>query len=143
MDGFLTKPVQIADLQSVLTTIGERPIGAVDDWEAVRGRVAGSRATLLRMIEMVREETPMLAQLLRQSAINDPEVMRQTAHRTAGTAAMFSAGELMTLARDLEASGAQAAVSERVERVERLIDAMCRLTDDLVARGRALVHETD
>ncbi|WAS92904.1 PAS domain S-box protein [Nannocystis punicea] len=143
MDGFLTKPVQIADLQAVLATIGERPNGAVDDWDAVSKRVAGSRKTLLRMIEMAREEAPKLAELLRSSALNDPEVMRQVAHRTAGTAAMFSAGELLGLARELEGVAAQASERERVARVERLIDAMFRLSDDLAARGRELALETN
>jgi len=142
MDGFLTKPVQIADLQAVLATIGERPNGAVEDWDAVSKRVAGSRKTLLRMIEMAREEAPKLAELLRTSAPSDPEVMRQAAHRAAGTAAMFSAGELLGLARDLEGLGPQASENERVARVERLIDAMYRLTDDLVARSRELALET-
>ncbi|MCY0991606.1 PAS domain S-box protein [Nannocystis sp. ILAH1] len=142
MDGFLTKPVQIADLQAVLATIGERPNGAVEDWDAVSKRVAGSRATLLRMIEMAREEAPKLAEVLRSSAPSDPEVMRQAAHRAAGTAAMFSAGELLGLARELEGVAGQASEKERIARVERLIDAMFRLTDDLVAHGRELAAET-
>ncbi|MDC0717736.1 PAS domain-containing protein [Nannocystis bainbridge] len=141
MDGFLTKPVQISDLQAVLATIGERPNGAVEDWDAVMKRVAGSHKTLLKMIDMARDEAPKVAEVLRASAVKDPEVMRQAAHRTAGTAALFSAGELLALARELEGVAIQASESERVSRVERLIDAMFRLTDDLVARGRELARE--
>ncbi|MCY1055962.1 PAS domain S-box protein [Nannocystis sp. SCPEA4] len=141
MDGFLTKPVQIADLQAVLATIGQRPNGAVEDWDAVSKRVAGSRKTLLRMIEMAREEAPKLAEVLRSSATKDPEVMRQAAHRIAGTAAMFSAGELLGLARELEGLGPHATDADRVARVERLIDAMYRLSDDLAARARELAVE--
>jgi PAS domain S-box-containing protein len=143
MDGFLTKPVQIADLQAVLATIGARPNGAVDDWDAVYKRVAGSRKTLLRMIEMVREETPMLAHRLRTSVPTDPDAMRQAAHRLAGTAAMFSAGELLNLAREIEALDPTTPEDERAARVERLIDAMYRLTDDLLARRNELIAEQE
>ena len=152
MDAFLTKPLQLADLEAALAAIAgperagppaEAPLApSVDDWSAVLERVGGSQPLLARLIDMAREEAPMLAAALRDAAANDPEALRRAAHRAAGTAAMFSAGRAVALARALEGSALAAPAAERVAQAERVAEELLRLTAALAARRIEMPEET-
>jgi PAS domain S-box-containing protein len=141
MNGFLTKPLQLAVLEGALAGVTVPHTHAVDDWDAVLDRVGGSRPLLARLIDMAREEAPMLAATLREVAAKDPEELRRTAHRAAGTAAMFSAGSAVALARALEGAATTAPEAERVAQAERVAEELGRLADALAAHRAELTDE--
>jgi HPt (histidine-containing phosphotransfer) domain-containing protein len=144
MDGFLTKPLQIADLLRVFE--GEvvqpaaeqsRVVGSViDDWGGVMHRVGNSPELLRKLVAMVKEETPVLVGELR-TGLASGEGLRRAAHRVAGTVGIFNAGHALALARHIEAH-AQERGPELADQVDLLIGELEALERELVARSEAM-----
>ena len=144
MDGFLTKPLQIADLLRVFE--GEvvqpaaeqsRVVGSViDDWGGVMHRVGNSPELLRKLVAMVKEETPVLVGELR-TGLASGEGLRRAAHRVAGTVGIFNAGHALALARHIE-SHAQERGPALSEQVDLLIGELEALERELVARSEAM-----
>jgi CheY-like chemotaxis protein len=144
MDGFLTKPLQIADLlrvfegESVPPAASQSPVvGAViDDWPGVMHRVGNSPELLRKLVGMVKEETPVLIGELR-TGLASGEGLRRAAHRVAGTVGIFNAGRALALARHIE-SHAHERGPELPDQVESLIQELEALERELVARSEAM-----
>ncbi|MBK9758328.1 MAG: PAS domain S-box protein [Nannocystis sp.] len=151
MDGFLTKPLQVAELLQlceegktperpaassgpVVSVGGVRP--AIDDWPGVLQRVGGSPPLLAKLVGMFREELPALLVELR-ATLKAGEGLRRTAHRIAGTVGIFNAGQALALAREVEQRAPERA-PELPARVEALCLELGRLEAELVARSAAL-----
>jgi PAS domain S-box-containing protein len=150
MDGFLTKPLQIADLLRVFEGEGEgeviQPAAAqsptngsvsvIDDWSGVMHRVGNSPELLRKLVAMVKEETPVLIGELR-TGLASGEGLRRAAHRVAGTVGIFNAGHALALARHIEAH-AQARGPDLADQVDALIAELEALERELVARSEAM-----
>jgi len=149
MDGFLTKPLQVAELLAlceegkapdrVAPTSAPVPGGgrhAIDDWPGVLQRVNGSPALLARLVGMYRDELPAVLAELRATVITG-EGLRRAAHRIAGTVGIFNASQALALAREVEERAPQRP-PELGARVEALCAELSRLDRELVARSQAL-----
>mgnify|MGYP000597254581 CR=1 FL=1 len=144
MDGFLTKPLQIADLLRVFEGEVVQPVAeqsraegsVIDDWGGVMHRVGNSPDLLRKLVGMVREETPVLVGELR-TGLASGEGLRRAAHRVAGTVGIFNAGNALALARHIE-THAQERGPELAEQVEQLIRELEALERELVARSAAM-----
>ena len=149
MDGFLTKPLQVAELlqlceegkaperpaaASAMALDGPRP--AIDDWNGVLARVGGSAPLLAKLVGMFREEMPGLVAELRATLVSG-EGLRRTAHRIAGTVGIFNAGQALALAREVEQRAPEKA-PDLGARVEALCRELGRLESELVARSAAV-----
>ena len=157
MDGFLTKPLQVAELLQLCeegkaperavaqvpvvsvteaTTAAAGPRPAIDDWPGVMQRVGGSPQLLAKLVGMFRDELPSLLTELRTTLVSG-EGLRRTAHRIAGTVGIFNAGQALTLARDVEQRAPERA-PDLGTRVEALCSELSRLEGELVSRSAAL-----
>ena len=149
MDGFLTKPLQVAELlalcqegkapERALPASAPVPGGerhAIDDWPGVLQRVGGSPVLLARLVGMYRDELPAVLAELRATAITG-DGLRRAAHRIAGTVGIFNAGQALALAREVEERAPQRA-PELGARVEALCAELTRLERELVTRSQAL-----
>jgi len=153
MDGFLTKPLQVAELLALceegkaperavpavavaVQATGERH--AIDDWPAVLQRVGGSPALLAKLVGMYRDELPAVLAELRATLVSG-EGLRRAAHRIAGTVGIFNAGQALALAREVEERAPQRP-PELGARVEALCAELTRLDRELTTRSQALVR---
>ncbi len=139
MDGFLTKPLQVAELLHLCEEgrVPDRPVRpvaapttmgpAIQDWSVVMQRVGGSATLLARLVGMYREELPTMLKDLRR-AVATGEGLRRVAHRIAGTVGVFGAGHALGLARDIELKAADAPPE-----LPDLVDALCRELERLDA----------
>jgi PAS domain S-box-containing protein len=156
MDGFLTKPLQVAELlqlceegkaperpaaaapvvAKVAGSAANGPRPAIDDWPGVMQRVGGSPQLLAKLVGMYREELPAMVTELRTTLVSG-EGLRRTAHRIAGTVGIFNAGQALALAREVEQRAPDRA-PELGARVEALCSELGRLEGELVSRSAAL-----
>jgi len=153
MDGFLTKPLQVAELLQLCedgstprpppapwpapvsaTPAAERP--AIDDWPGVLNRVGGAVPLLARLVGIFREELPGALGELR-AGLTTGEGLRRAAHRIAGTVGIFNAGQALALAREVEARAPERS-PELPERVEALCAELVRLEAELLSRSAQL-----
>ena len=149
MDGFLTKPLQVAELlylceegkaperaapPVMAAQVGERH--AIDDWPGVLQRVGGSPALLARLVGMYRDELPAVLAELRATVVSG-EGLRRAAHRIAGTVGIFNARQALALAREVEERAPQRP-PELGARVEALCAELTRLDRELFTRSQAL-----
>ncbi len=159
MDGFLTKPLQVAELLQLCedgTTPERRPpapvpvivavaasVGgrdAIDDWQGVVQRVGGSPTLLAKLVNMYRAELPAVLTELRTAMVSG-DGLRRAAHRVAGTVGIFNAGQALALAREVE-ERAPMRGPELGSRVEALCAELTRLDLELVTRSASLVAST-
>jgi len=150
MDGFLTKPLQVAELLQLCedgstprpppapwpapvsaAPVVQRP--AIDDWQGVLNRVGGAVPLLAKLVGMFRDELPGALGELR-AGLATGEGLRRAAHRIAGTVGIFNAGQALALAREVEARAPERS-PELPERVEALCTELARLEAELVSRS--------
>jgi PAS domain S-box-containing protein len=144
MDGFLTKPLQIADLLRVFEGEVVQPAAeqsrsegsVIDDWGGVMHRVGNSPELLRKLVAMVKEETPVLVGELR-TGLASGEGLRRAAHRVAGTVGIFNAGHALALARHIESHAAERG-PDLPDQVESLIGELEALERELVARSESM-----
>ncbi len=155
MDGFLTKPLQVAELLQLcedgstprppppaprpapVIAAPALPRPAIDDWQGVLNRVGGAAPLLARLVGMYREELPGALIELR-AGLATGEGLRRAAHRIAGTVGIFNAGQALALAREVEARAPERS-PELPERVEALCAELSRLESELVSRSAQFV----
>jgi two-component system sensor histidine kinase/response regulator len=119
MDDYISKPIQAATLQELLTRWGgdtpptvpsvarinpadAAPVEAINI-EAALDQLDGDRALLLELVELFLEELPTLMTRLRVSIQNNDSVnVAQAAHKLKGSVAVFGATKLAALLGQLE-----------------------------------------
>jgi PAS domain S-box-containing protein len=156
MDGFLTKPLQVAQLLQLcedgstprpppapwpapVSAPPTTPRPAIDDWQGVLNRVGGAVPLLAKLVGMFREELPGALGELR-AGLATGEGLRRAAHRIAGTVGIFNAGQALALAREVEARAPERS-PELPERVEALCNELSRLEAELLSRSAQLGAE--
>ncbi|HUW81438.1 MAG TPA: response regulator [Phycisphaerae bacterium] len=149
MNGYLSKPINIADLEEVIVrhTTG-RPsnsksserIGSIGNSRSTDGRILdmadalertdGDRKFLAEMVEVMLEDLPARVQAIREGlAAGDTDAICQTAHTLKGMAATVSARPIMGLAVEIERMGKDDelhAVEEALSQVERYAEQLRR-----------------
>ncbi len=152
MDGYLTKPIQAAELEAELLRLDAEATGAprvrVPD---ARRRLAPLHAQIadLRVVSEIVDEFAAEARgaeaLLHAAfAQRDAKSARRLAHTLGSTAALVGAGELSLLAREIErlamaedTAGALARMRGLAEAVEHALGAVIAERDALVGEGEA------
>jgi PAS domain S-box-containing protein len=140
MDDFLAKPIQAADLWATIDRIvGTRPLAdstepGLLDPQVLLAACGDDSAILGRICQTFRARLPDHLKAV-QDALRDQDAprLREAAHKLSGMVAAFStlAG---AVASDLEDSAAQGQLDESrplVERLERMVEELMRLTAGL------------
>jgi len=149
MNGYLSKPINIADLEEVIvrhTTGGASDLestehsrslsdsrladGGVLDMADALERTDGDRHFLAEMVKVMLEDLPARIQVIRESlAAGDAVAICQTAHTVKGMAATVSARPIMSLAVEIEQMGRDNqlhAIEESLSLVERYAEQLRR-----------------
>jgi two-component system sensor histidine kinase/response regulator len=116
MDGYLSKPIRVKDMEEMLTGIGRRglddttpeetamrlPAGSVDEADLLQ-RLDGDLELLSELTEVFREDYPAQLQLAREAlADGDQEELRGVGHSLKGSLANLAAGEACGMAAIIE-----------------------------------------
>jgi two-component system, sensor histidine kinase and response regulator len=150
MDDFLTKPVRMPDLLTVMDKVTQcnKPPDAVDHQltpSVISAACENDSALLKKLCRWFRDRVPgHLAALAAARSVGDLGGVREAAHKLAGMVAVFStpAGELASGVEDRAAAGELTAASELSARLETAVSSLLRLTDDLsLERLQALLAE--
>jgi two-component system sensor histidine kinase/response regulator len=135
MDGYVTKPLQAADLaaaiaqlQSATPALGTRSVAPPVDISTALQSVNGDQTLLVELFEAFQQDYPkQLIELQDTIDAADAKRMAQVAHSLKGAVGYFGAQTVHTLAYRLETMGRQAelegasAVLQQLEReLERL-----------------------
>jgi CheY-like chemotaxis protein len=150
MDDFLTKPVRMPDLLTVMDKVTQcnKPPDTADlilTPSVISAACENDSALLKKLCGWFRDRVPgHLATLAAALSVGDLGVVREAAHKLAGMVAVFStpAGELASGVEDRAAAGELTAASELSARLETAVSSLLRLTDDLsLERLQALLAE--
>jgi HPt (histidine-containing phosphotransfer) domain-containing protein len=155
MDDFLSKPVRVAHLESVLTrwlaasattAAGEAsfpPNNSMDilspsrsvDWEIFR-ELAGSDATRLQELSerYLRQTTEQFAKLRDAIATGAAPDVKHIAHSAAGSSAMCGMNPMVALLRELERMGQMGQLADAPRVYARVKDEFARIEVLLRAR---------
>ncbi|MFW5967078.1 MAG: Hpt domain-containing protein [Persicimonas sp.] len=104
----------------------------VVDWEEALDRVDGSRETLDELVEIFLEQWPQIMDEIEQGvARGEPETLRRAAHMLKGSASVFAArpvvdaaDRLSSMAKADDFQGAEQALRDLQDEVERLVPVM-------------------
>lgn len=142
MDGFLAKPIQAAELFAAVEQANapvadakgpsEPPAATGEPFDAARAlaRVAGDRALLRELAEILKSDAPKrLAEIRRAAAEGDADALSRAAHALKGALATFAAAESHALAAHLEDAGERCELDGAAEICERLQRALSSLTE--------------
>ena len=154
MDAYLTKPLDVAELISVLEATAEQPRlvhadtssvehddvseETVADLTATMKRLGGDAALLKRFVEVFEEDAPQLLQDLRSAlARDDSEAAVRAAHSLRGLAANFSASSVVEQASLIEALAKKHDLAGAVAILPRLSAAVSQLSHFLKSFHRS------
>ena len=139
MDGYLSKPIQAAELfaaiaELVPATIEPAAPAEVFDQSVLLAQVEGDQELLAELVELFAEDCPRLLSEIEQAVVRgEGEGLARAAHTLKGAASNFGAHGVVTLARRLEEMGyagelaeATAAYAALGTEVERLSAALRR-----------------
>jgi CheY-like chemotaxis protein/HPt (histidine-containing phosphotransfer) domain-containing protein len=111
MDGYLSKPIQAAELfaaiaELVPATIGPVAPAEVFDQSVLLAQVEGDQELLAELVELFAEDCPRLLSEIEQAVVRgEGEGLARAAHTLKGAASNFGAQGVVTLARRLEEMG--------------------------------------
>ncbi len=143
MDGYLTKPIRVAELVEVMDRLVGGALGAPAastpiprhvvlsfDPEDVLARVEGDRGLLAELVDIFHAESPRLLANLRHSVEKgDAKGVQEAAHAIKGTVGNFGGHAASEAARVLEVMGQEGVLTgapAAVERLEREVDELAR-----------------
>jgi len=149
MDDFLSKPVRVAHLESVLTrwlaapattAAGEASVSPTNspdprspspsvDWEIFR-ELAGSDAMRLQKLSerYLRQTTEQFAKLRDAIATGDAPDVKRIAHSAAGSSAMCGMNPMVALLRELERMGQMGQLADAPRVYARVKDEFTRIS---------------
>jgi two-component system, sensor histidine kinase and response regulator len=147
MDGYLSKPIRVQDMEEVLTSIGRRghedtspdetavrlpadPVDAADLLE----RLDGDLELLSELTEVFREDYPGQLKLAREALANsDLSGLQEVAHSLKGSLANLAANEASNLAAMIEEITSLNELISAGPKLDQLALAMDRVYESLTA----------
>ena len=113
MDGYITKPVRLSDLEQTLSGLKSVPPAPAQPAKAASwnkaealGRIGGDEKLLQELCQIFLEESPKLLQRLQQAvAADDPDAVMRAAHSLKSESSYLGAGGTSQTARQLEEMG--------------------------------------
>ncbi len=133
MDGCVSKPVKAQDLWASIDRLWPATAALVSDEPPIDVAAAlhamdGDTAILQEMVELFRQEYPIhLAELHRAVMQGDPAQLERSAHRLKGSACVFGATTVCTLAAELEAMGQTAHLDGATTVIDKLDRELARI----------------
>ena len=140
MDGYITKPVHLSDIEQTLAGLTEAPVRRAKpaaegaSWNRVEAldRIGGDEELLRDLCHIFLEESPKLMRKLRQAAAaGDSDGLMQAAHSLKGEAGYLSADRTSHAARQLEEMGHDKDLSRANDTLAKLEREMASLHLDL------------
>ena len=145
MDGYVTKPIDGAELSRVIDQLVP-PAGApravpaavpaapcppgrrAFDERVVRARLGGNARLFEKMVRLFLEDCPARLRAMRRAvAVGDGDALREPAHALQGAAANFAAAPVVEAAHQLELQGKNGDLSQSVAALSVLTREMQRL----------------
>jgi len=153
MDDYVTKPIQIADLQRAIqavtyaadtlpeTEIGERRTNDALDRESVLERLGGDEAFMQEVASVFLEHTPPRLEQIRRALSNrDLSALQRAAHALKGSIGYLGASAAAASVLDLEqaaSSGDLARSHLSLAALERDLEALMAAVTELAAAGNS------
>jgi PAS domain S-box-containing protein len=152
MDGYLSKPVRIAQLESAIFSLFENvpeqrttqskgiessvDVGLIDEQEVLKG-LGGDRELFTDVLSLFLEDSKRLFQDI-QSAVagKNPAALARSAHALKGSIANLSSGAAHKYSAELEKMGKNGEISSAPEFVRKLKDALQKLQSAATAALR-------
>jgi two-component system, sensor histidine kinase and response regulator len=147
MDGYLSKPIRVQDMEEMLTGIGRRgredklpgetavrlPAGPVDEADLLE-RLDGDLELLSELTEVFREDYPAQLQLAREAlAGSDLQGLKGVAHSLKGSLANLAANEASNMAAMIEELTSRNELISAGPRLDQLQTELHRVYQSLTA----------
>jgi CheY-like chemotaxis protein len=151
MDGYLSKPVRIAELESAIFSLFENvpeqttqtkriespiDVGLIDEQEVLKG-LGGDRDLFTDVLSLFLEDSNRLFREIKAAvAGKDPAALARSAHALKGSIANLSSGAAHRYSAELEKMGKNGEVSSAPEFIRKLEDALQKLRSAAIAALR-------